>query len=88
MTWHTIPKDDAWKQVTLAYVVGRGKRIWVHCACGRNEMRDPTEFAAEKGLALTTPLLAIALRLRCQSCGKKQVQVWPDPTAPKMGLGD
>ena len=31
MSWHHIPKDDAWKQAHLAMLVGLGKRAWLHC---------------------------------------------------------
>ena len=31
MSWHHIPKDDAWKQGHLAMLVKLGKRAWLHC---------------------------------------------------------
>jgi hypothetical protein len=31
MSWHHIPKDDAWKQAHLAMLAKLGKRAWLHC---------------------------------------------------------
>ena len=30
MSWHHIPKDDAWKQANLVMLVRLGKRAWLH----------------------------------------------------------
>jgi len=80
MSWHKFPKDDAWKQVTLASVEALGQRIWIRCnACEHERTENPAEFANAAALAMTTPLLLIASRLRCQKCGAKQALVWPDP---------
>jgi len=79
VTWRTIPKDDAWKQVTLPHVEGLGQRVWVHCHCGRQRLLEPSAFAADVGVLMETPLLSIAIKLRCSACGEKHVQVWPEP---------
>jgi len=84
MPWHAIPRDDAWRQVTLDHIHGLGQRIWVHCHCGRQRVVEPGAYAAETGISMSAPLLAIALRLRCKACGERTVQVWPEP----YGIGD
>lgn len=80
MSWHKFPKDDAWKQVTLASVQALGNCIWIFCtACDHERTEDPAEFAHAKIIAMTTPLLLIASRLRCSKCGAKKALVWPEP---------
>lgn len=87
MAWHTIPRDDAWKQVTLAHVDALGRGIWIHCHCGRQKIVGPGAFAIELRLPMTTPLLSIALRMRCTACGEKKVQVWPEPYSMPSAMG-
>ena len=60
MSWHTLPKDDAWKQVTLAHVEDLGVPIWIHCHCCHQRMVDPRAYAVEVSLPMDTPLLSIA----------------------------
>lgn len=79
MTWNSIPKDDAWRQVSLAYVHASGQRIWIHCACGRQTVEEPLAYAQIHDISPDTPLLSIARRLRCSQCGERRVQVWPEP---------
>lgn len=80
MAWHTIPKDDAWKQVTLASVNALGQRIWLRCnGCGRDVYTPPLDFAAQRNLDPSTPLLVITIRLRCTRCGKRKGWCSPEP---------
>jgi hypothetical protein len=81
MSWHPIPKDDAWRRVTLAHVEGLGQRLWIRCACGRERLVEPGVYSAETRVPMTTPLLAITVRLRCTSCGARKVHVRPEPYA-------
>ncbi|MFZ4807817.1 MAG: hypothetical protein ACOYLQ_11205 [Hyphomicrobiaceae bacterium] len=80
MSWHTIPKDDAWKQVTLASLAAAHQRVWLRCnACGHELIADPADFAARHDLPLITPLLRIAAALRCTECGERKAHCWPEP---------
>jgi hypothetical protein len=88
MSWRSFAKDDAWKRVTLAHVAGLGQRVWIRCACGRERVVEMAEFSAETGVPMTTPLLAIALRMRCTRCGERKVKVAPEPYAiGRINLG-
>ncbi len=50
MTWHSIPKDDAWKQVTPQSVAELGQQLWLRCdACGHELYFDPLDFARRQG---------------------------------------
>jgi len=84
MTWHTIPRDDAWKRVTIAHISSLGQRLWIHCHCGRQRVVEPSAYATETGLDTATPLHSIGPRLRCSKCGERKVQVWPEPYGIKL----
>ena len=68
MSWHQIPKDDAWKQAHLAMLVS-GKRAWLHCDdCRHSVMIEPAELAQRHRLDMQTPLLTISKAMRCTRC--------------------
>jgi hypothetical protein len=78
--YHPIPDDDGWRAVTLAYVIGHDRRLWLYCnRCQRSQYVWPAEFAAEHGIDLETPLLSIARRIRCTGCGLRLMTVWEEP---------
>jgi hypothetical protein len=79
MAWHRVPKNDDWKACTIAAAFGRRQSIWVHCVCGHQRFVEPSAFAADCGVDLGTPLLSLAMRLRCTVCNEKKVFVWPAP---------
>lgn len=80
MGWHTIPKDDGWKKVTLASIAKLGQRLWLRCnACCHSVTPEPLAFGAEHGLPDTTPLLLIELRLVCTKCRERKAHCWPEP---------
>ena len=82
MSWHQSPKDDAWRQVHLAYLVERGQQAWLHCtACSHQLMVAPAELAERHSLSMTLPLLSIARRLVCTKCGARKAHCWPKPYA-------
>ena len=61
MSWHHIPKDDAWKHAHLAMLVRLGKRAWLHCDdCRHSVMIEPHALAQQHGLDMLTPLLTIS----------------------------
>ena len=61
MSWHHVPKDDAWTQVHLAMLVRLGKRAWLHCDdCRHSVMIEPHELAQRHHLDMVTPLLTIS----------------------------
>jgi hypothetical protein len=57
MSWHHIPKGDAWKQAHLAMLVRLGKRAWLQCDdCRHSIMFEPAELARQNRLDMLTPL--------------------------------
>ena len=80
MSWHHIPKDDAWKQAHLAMLVKLGKRAWLHCDdCRHSVMIEPHELARQYQLDLLTPLLTISRAMRSTRCGAWNGCYWPEP---------
>jgi len=49
MSWHHIPKDDAWKQAHLALLAKLGKRAWLHCGVTSEYEVLPQGFAGGMG---------------------------------------
>lgn len=89
MGWHTIPKDDAWKRVTLASVDALGQRLWLRCdGCARNLYTPPMIFAGEHQLDPATPLFSITMRLRCTHCGERKGHCWPEPYSQARRAGE
>jgi hypothetical protein len=79
MSWHHIPKDDAWKQAHLAMLVRLGKRAWLHCDdCRHSVMVEPDELARRHRLDMLTPLLTISKAMRCTRCGARRGCYWLD----------
>jgi hypothetical protein len=86
MSWHHIPKDDAWKQAHLAMLVRLGKRAWLHCDdCQHSVMIEPSELAQRHWLDMLTPLLAISKAMRCTHCGARRGCCWPEPHSCEPG---
>ena len=85
MGWHSIPRDDAWRQVTFARALAEPDvpLLWVDCACGRTEYPTIGEFLARTGLDADTPFLVASINLRCQRCSERKMHV---RTAPH-GIG-
>ena len=79
MTWHTIPTDDAWKQVSLVSIATLGQRLWLRCHCGHEVIVGPIEFADARKLDHRTPLLRISQALRCSRCGERKAHCRPEP---------
>jgi hypothetical protein len=80
MSWHHVPKDDAWKQAHLAMLVRLGKRAWLHCDdCRHSVMVEPHELAQRHQLDMLTPLLTISKAMRCTRCGARRGCCWPEP---------
>jgi hypothetical protein len=60
MAYHTRPRDDAWKQITLTSVAVLGLNLWLRCdACGHNATPEPLTIGKQHGLDPATPLLTI-----------------------------
>ena len=77
MTWHTIPRDDAWKQVTPASIAALGQSLWLRCHCGHETFAEPIEFADAHRLDQATPLLRISQALWCSRCGERKAHCRP-----------
>ena len=84
MSWHTIPKDDAWTQVTPHSIADLGQWLWLRCACGHENFAEPLEFADAHRLDHRTPLLRISQVLRCSRCGERKAHCRPKP----YGIGE
>ncbi len=57
MTWHTIPKDDAWRRVTPLTVEALGQRLWLLCsACGHGLIVPAVEWSTSSNVPADTPL--------------------------------
>lgn len=68
--WHRFPKDDAWRECTLANSV---KNDFRYQPCCRNcwhkgEMMTPAEVSAWAMVPMDTPIIALAARLVCSKC--------------------
>lgn len=61
--WHAIPKDDAWRQVTLRSIADLGRRLWLRCEhCGHEVVgEEPIAFSVHHrvGAASTRPELLL-----------------------------
>ena len=80
MPWHTIPRDNAWRQVTLASIHGLGQRLWLRCDhCGHDIIAEPITFSEQHQVSTGTPLLSISLRLVCTCCGERKSHCKPEP---------
>jgi hypothetical protein len=69
--WHRFPEDDAWRQCTLASSVKNG---FCYQPCCRNcwrsgEIMTPAEVSAWAEVPMETPIIALAARLVCSTCG-------------------
>lgn len=69
--WHSVPMDDAWKQVTLAGQEQQNFKLQPHCRnCQhRGSIMTPSEVAAWARVSMSTPVIALAARLVCSKCG-------------------
>jgi hypothetical protein len=76
MSWHHVPKDDAWKQAHLAMLERLGKRASLHCDGCRHIMIEPCELAQRHRFDMLTPLLTISKAMRCTRCGARKGCCW------------
>jgi hypothetical protein len=61
MSWHHVPKDDAWKQAHLAMLATLRERAWLHCdGCRHSIMIEPHELTQRHRLDMLPPLLTIS----------------------------
>jgi len=69
--WHRFPKDDGWKSCTLAYTERQRFKLEPSCrnCWHRGAVMTPSEVAAWAGVAMDTPVIALAARLVCSRCG-------------------
>lgn len=80
MVWHTTPKDDAWKQVTVRSVNPLCQNLWLRCNhCDHEVVIDAVVFSERSNASFDTPLLLIGQRLRCSKCGEQKSHCWPEP---------
>lgn len=78
--YHPIPKNDAWKQVTIQHVIDRGHRLVLGCCgCQRGETVWPRAYAERHAVPLDTPLLIPERRIRCTVCNGRIVHIMPEP---------
>ena len=69
--WHHVPKDDAWKEVTLSSMERLDRRLQPICrSCWhKGDIMTPAEVAELFNVPMELPLLTIQRMLRCTSCG-------------------
>jgi hypothetical protein len=78
--WHQIPKDDAWKQVTLRSVNAMGQNLWIRCDhCCHDLVINAVVFSERSGVDLDSPLLGVSLKLKCSKCGQRKSYCRPEP---------
>lgn len=78
--YHPLPKDGAWRRVTLAHIEELGTRIHIGCCgCGREERVWPRSYAEQHGIPMDTPLKLVERRIRCSTCGARIVHAMPEP---------
>jgi hypothetical protein len=78
--YHQPPKDGAWKQVTIAHIIERDRRLILGCCgCQREQKVWPQAYAEKHGVPLETPLLALQRRIRCTTCKARIVHIMPEP---------
>ena len=68
--WHRFPKDDSWRQCTLASSVKNGDRYQPYCrSCWHSgRIMTPEEVSAWADVPMETPIIALAARLVCLTC--------------------
>ena len=77
--FHPLPKDDAWRAVTLDYVMREGRRLVLGCCgCQRRAMVWPESYAQTFRLPMNLPLKLLERRIRCTKCGARIVHVTPE----------
>ena len=80
MSWHTLPTDGAWKQVTLATTATLGYRLGLRCnACGHSLTPEVDDFAGRHRLDKRTPLMIVGRALKCLRCGDRKAHCWLEP---------
>ena len=69
--WHRFPKDDAWKACTLAYAERERVKLEPNCRnCQhKGQAKSGAEVSAWADVPMETPIIALALRLVCSTCG-------------------
>ena len=68
--WHHVPKDDAWKDVTLSSMERLNHRLQPICrSCWhKGGIMTPAEVAELFNVPMDLPMLAIERMLRCAAC--------------------
>lgn len=68
--WHRFPKDDAWRECTLAYAEIQCFKLEPSCrnCFHRARVMTGAEVAAWTGASMDTPIIALAARLVCSRC--------------------
>jgi hypothetical protein len=79
--YHRIPKDGAWRRVTLDHVgTVQTDTLWLHCGvCPHRVDEKIADFRARTGLPGDVPLMLISIALKCSRCGERKAHCWPKP---------
>lgn len=79
--YHRLPKDDAWREVTLEHVASvQTDTLWLQCqACRHGVDERISDFGSRTGLPGDMPLMLIAMALKCTQCGERKAICWPKP---------
>ena len=85
MSWHgPLPKDDAWRQVTLRSVSGLGQNLWLRCHyCYHDVIINAVVFAEQTSVDLDTSLLTVSRYLKCSKCEERKSCIVTAPAVPR-----
>jgi hypothetical protein len=73
MSWHHIPKGDAWKQTHTAMLARLRNRAWLHCdGCRHSTMIESARASTAASAHVLTPLLTISKATCCRRCGARR----------------
>jgi hypothetical protein len=78
--YHPLPKDDGWREVTIAYAIENGRRLSLCCVqCQRATYVSAEDLAALYKIDWQTPLLILERSFRCTTCHLRLVHVREEP---------
>jgi hypothetical protein len=75
-----MPRYDrkAWQRITLGQLATLNQNLQIRCtACGHETTVDPGLFGARHDILDSLPLLLLAKRLACSTCGERRAEVGP-----------
>jgi hypothetical protein len=83
------PKGDAWKRAVIGRAADQGDALNLSCAtCRRFVQYSAAEFMTRHRIPRNTPYYSLVQRLKCASCGSREVSLQIAPVnAPGFAKG-